>query len=107
MTDASLSPDEQSAQMAIQDSLQQLAAQLGHPMSAAAVEQLYQTARELLEHISPAPITLARVAGAVLVYQLQETEAEELQWFNQQIKQCQDEEEVEELIESIHCVDAL
>ncbi|HEY9779494.1 MAG TPA: hypothetical protein V6D09_05075 [Leptolyngbyaceae cyanobacterium] len=107
MTHASLSPDEQSAQMAIQDSLQQLAAQLGHPMSMAAVEQLYQTACELLEHISPAPITLARVGGAVLVYQLQETEAEELQWFNQQIKQCQDEEEVEELIESIHRVDAL
>ncbi len=93
--------------MAIQDSLQQLATQLGQPMAGAAVEQLYQTARELLGHISPAPITLARVAGALLVYQIQETEAEELQWFNEQIKHCQDEEEVEEFIESIHRIDAL
>ncbi len=57
--------------------------------------------------ISPSPLTLARVAGTLLVYQVQDTELEESQWFNNQVKQCLDEEEVEELIESIHRTDAL
>jgi len=42
-----------------------------------------------------------------LVYQVQEIEVEELNWFNTQVKQCLDEEEVEELIESLHRTDAL
>jgi hypothetical protein len=51
-------------------------------------------------------LTLARVAGTLLVYDIQ-TATEELQWFKAQIEQCLDEEEVEELIESIHRTDAL
>jgi hypothetical protein len=52
-------------------------------------------------------MTLARVAGTLLVYQLQDPEGEELQWFKAQIEQCLDEEEVEEVIESIHRIDSL
>jgi hypothetical protein len=58
-------------------------------------------------HVSPSPLTLARVVGTLLVYQIEETEPEELKWFNTQVKQCLDSEEVEELIESIHRTDAL
>lgn len=42
-----------------------------------------------------------------VIYRVQDTELEESQWFNNQVKQCLDEEEVEELIESIHRTDAL
>jgi hypothetical protein len=52
-------------------------------------------------------VTLARVAGTLLVYHLQDPEGEELQWFKAQIEQCLDEEEVEEVIESIHRIDTL
>jgi hypothetical protein len=52
-------------------------------------------------------MTLARVAGTLLVYQIGDTEPEEIKWFNTQVKQCLDSEEVEELIESIHRTDAL
>ncbi len=99
--------EDPSLQLSIQESLRHLSAELGHPLNQAAVENLYQRARDLLGHTSPAPVTLARVAGALLVYQVQETEAEELEWFNTQMKQCLDEEEVEELIESLHRTDAL
>jgi hypothetical protein len=91
----------------IQDSLQQLATQLGQPLDRAEIDRIYQNARDLLSHISPAPVTLARVAGTLLVYQIQDGAAEELQWFNVQIQQCVDEEEVEELIESMHRTDGL
>jgi hypothetical protein len=91
----------------IQESLLQLSIQLGHPLDKASVEQLYQTARELLSHISPAPVTLARVAGTLLVYHIQDPDGEELRWFKVQIGQCLDEEEVEESIESLHRTDAL
>jgi hypothetical protein len=47
----------------IQDNLYQLSIQLGHPLDLATVEQLYQNARDLLSHITPTPVTLARVAG--------------------------------------------
>ena len=47
----------------IQESLLQLFTQLGHPLDKVSVERLYQNARELLSHISPTPVTLARVAG--------------------------------------------
>jgi hypothetical protein len=68
--------------------------------------EIYQNTCDLLSHISPSPLTLARVAGTLLVYRVQDTELEEYHWFNNQVKQCLDEE-VEELIESIHCTDAL
>ncbi|MGV0024420.1 hypothetical protein [Phormidesmis priestleyi] len=92
---------------AIQQNLRQMATQLGQPMDDQVVQQLYQEASDLVGHISPAPLTLARVAGALLVYRLPGTEAEELTWFKAQLQQCQDEETVEELIESISRTDAL
>ncbi len=91
----------------IQDSLMQLAIQLEHPLDKASVEKLYQNARDLLSHISPTPVTLARVAGTLLVYHIQDPQGEELMWFKAQIGQCVDEEEVEESIESLHRTDAL
>ena len=91
----------------IQESLLQLSIQLGYPLDRASVEQIYQTALDLLSRISPTPVTLARVAGTLLVYQIQDPEGEELKWFKAQIEQCLDEEEVEESIESLHRTDAL
>ena len=91
----------------IQESLLELSIQLGHPLDLASVEQLYQNARDLLAHISPTPVTLARVAGTLLVYQIQDPQGEELKWFKAQIERCVDEEEVEESIESLHRTDAL
>jgi hypothetical protein len=99
----------------IQESLLQLSIQLGHPLDSpqerlrqrASVEQIYQNAKDLLSHISPTPVTLARVAGTLLVYHIQDPEGEELRWFETQIGQCLDEEEVEESIESLHRTDAL
>jgi hypothetical protein len=43
----------------------------------------------------------------LLVYHVQNPEAEELKWFNAQIQQCRDDEEVEESIESLHRIDSL
>uniref|UniRef100_A0A2P0ZGB7 Uncharacterized protein n=1 Tax=[Tolypothrix] sp. PCC 7415 TaxID=373957 RepID=A0A2P0ZGB7_9CYAN len=91
----------------IQESLKQLSAELGSPLDETLVMQIYQNACDLLSHLSPSPLTLARVAGTLLVYQIQDTEQEEFKWFNTQVKQCLDEEEVEELIESIYRTDAL
>ena len=91
----------------IPESLSQLSIQLGQPLNRATVEDIYQQAQDLVSHISPTPVTLARVAGVLLVYYIQNPEAEELQWFNAQIRQCVDEEEVEESIESLHRVDGL
>jgi hypothetical protein len=91
----------------IQENLYQLSIQLGHPLDGETVEQLYQNARDLLSHIEPTPVTLARVAGVLLVYRVQNSEAEELRWFKDQIAQCRDDEEVEESIESLHRIDAL
>jgi hypothetical protein len=100
----SLSSNEESS---IQENLLQLSIQLGQPLDRATVDRLYQKAKNLLSHISPAPITLARVAGTLLVYQIQDPEGDELKWFNAQIEQCLDDEEVEESIESIHRTDGL
>ena len=94
-------------QLSIQQSLQDIAVQMEHPISEGLAAQLYQDASDLLSHIDPAPITLARVAGTLLVYQLQNAEAEELEWFKAQVKQCPEDGDVEELIESIHRTDAL
>ena len=91
----------------IQENLKELSAQLGTPLDEASVMEIYQNACDLLSHVSPSPLTLARVAGTLLVYQIEDTEPEELKWFNTQVKQCLDSEEVEELIESIHRTDGL
>ena len=91
----------------IQESLLQLSIQLGHPLDRASTEQIYQNAWDLLSHISSTPVTLARVAGTLLVYHIQDPDGEELRWFKAQIVQCVDEEEVEESIESLHRTDAL
>jgi hypothetical protein len=91
----------------IQENLQQLSIELGHPLDRSSVDRIYQTARDLLSHISPAPVTLARVAGTLLVYHIQDPQGEELMWFKTQIERCEDAEEVEESIESLHRTDAL
>jgi hypothetical protein len=91
----------------IQENLLQLSIQLGHPLDQLSIDRLYQNALDLLTHISPAPVTLARVAGTLLVYHIQDPEGDELKWFKAQIEQCSDEEEVEKSIESLHRTDAL
>ncbi len=91
----------------IQESLKQLSAQLGSPLNEASIMEIYQNACDLLSHVSPSPLTLARVSATLLVYRVKDTESEEIEWFNTQVKQCQDEEEVEELIESISRTDSL
>ncbi|PSB58703.1 hypothetical protein [Chamaesiphon polymorphus] len=91
----------------IPDNLHQLAIELGQPLDPATIDRIYQHAKDLLSHISAAPVTLARVAGVLLVYHIQNPEAEELKWFNAQIEQCVDDEEVEESIESLHRLDGL
>jgi hypothetical protein len=91
----------------IQENLYQLSIQLGHPLDRATVEEICQNARDLLSHIVPTPVTLARVAGVLLVYRVQNSAADELQWFKDQIEQCLDDEEVEESIESLHRIDGL
>lgn len=107
MTYPFTSEDEQ-LQITIQQSLQEMAEQMGHEINDRTARQLYQEAVELLSHISYAPITLARVAGTLLVYQVQRgVEPEELEWFKTQVQQCPDDAEVEELIESMHRTDAL
>jgi len=107
MTDSFASEDEQ-LQMTIQQSLQDMALQIGHSINERTAKQIYQEAAELLSHISYAPITLARLAGTLLVYQVQQgLEPEEPEWFKSQVQQCSDDTDVEELIESLHRTDAL
>ncbi|MBO3461431.1 hypothetical protein G7B40_022740 [Aetokthonos hydrillicola Thurmond2011] len=91
----------------IQENLKELSTQLGSSMDEASVKKTYQNACDLLSHVCPSPLTLARVAGTLLVYQVKDTQPEEIEWFNTQVKQCLNEEEVEELIESLHRTDAL
>jgi hypothetical protein len=103
----------------IQESLLQLSIQLGHPLDRLLVDRIYQNVRDLLSHISPTPMTLARVAGTLLVYHIQDPAGEDLMWFKTQLEQCLDEEEVEESklarrlrqsnlsIALIHCDDVL
>ena len=91
----------------IQENLKELSAQLGTPLDEASVMEIYQNACNLLSHVSPSPLTLTRVAGTLLVYRVTNTEPEEIEWFNTQVQQCLDSEEVEELIESISRTDAL
>ncbi|GAB1538795.1 hypothetical protein NUACC21_14590 [Scytonema sp. NUACC21] len=94
-------------QQSIQESLQEIALQMGQPLDEIAAERLYQDASTLLNSIPYEPLTLARVAGTLLVYQVQNTEPEELEWFKSQVQQCSNDEEVEELIESINRTDGL
>lgn len=92
----------------IGQSLQEIALQMQHPIDETTAAELYREAKELLSHLSVTPLTLARVAGTLLVYRVQKgIEAEEREWFKTQVQQCADEEEVEELIESLHRTDAL
>lgn len=107
MTDSFFDADEPELSLTIQQSLQEVANQMGQPISEKAAKQLYQEAIDLLDHMTYAPLTLARVAGTLLVYQAQQIEPEEREWFKAQLKQCPNEEEVEELIESLHRTDAL
>lgn len=95
-----------SLKRSIQQSLQEIALQMGKPLDEAAAERLCQDAHDLLSHLPYEPLTWARVAGTLLVYQ-HDTESEELEWFRSQVQQCPSDEEVEELIESIHRDDAL
>lgn len=88
-------------QISIQQSLQDIAEQMDEPIDEETATQLYQEAVDLLSHLTYEPITLARVAATLLLYQLQKIEPEELEWFKVQITQATDAEEVEELIESM------
>src|SRR6476469_2300507 len=92
-------------QRAIQQSLQEIAFQMGRPLNEVAAVQLYQDAEALLNHVPHEPLTLARVAGTLLAYQVQDTELEELEWFKSQVQQCSGDEEIEELMESLHRID--
>ena len=107
MSDSFANEDEQ-LQGAIQQSLLDLAVQIGHPISEKTAKVLYRQAVDLLNHMGYAPITLARVAATLLIYQAQDgIEPEELEWFKTQVQQCPDDVEVEELIESMHRTDSL
>ncbi len=100
--------DADELQNLIGQSLQEIALQMEHPIDETTAAELYREATELLNHLDYAPLTLARVAGTLLVYRVQKgIEAEEKEWFKMQVQQCSDEEEVEELIESLHRTDAL
>lgn len=91
----------------VQESLQQMSSELGHPQDSAAIQQLYQKAQGLLSHLDPDPLTIARVTGVLLVYQLPGTDSEEVQWFESELQNCPDLESVEELVDSIFRPDAL
>ncbi|MBW4443184.1 MAG: hypothetical protein KME10_18480 [Plectolyngbya sp. WJT66-NPBG17] len=92
---------------AVKENLQQMSIELGRSKSAAEIEQLYQTAQELLSHLSPDPLTLARVVGVLLVYQLPDTDPNEVKWFKGELQNCPDVESIEELIDSISRPDPL
>jgi len=95
-------------QLTIQQSLQDIAEQMSEPITSETATQIYQEAVDLLSHIVDyAPITLARVAGTLLVFQSQEIEPDEREWFKSQIKEAAEAEDVEELIESMNRTDAL
>jgi anthranilate phosphoribosyltransferase len=99
--------DSSDLQHSIQQMLQEIALQMGQALDESEAEDLYREASDLINHISYDPLTLARVAGILLVYQVQGSDPEELEWFKSQLQQYSDAEEVEELVESIHRVDSL
>ncbi|WP_068819537.1 hypothetical protein [Phormidesmis priestleyi] len=92
---------------AVQDNLQQMSILLGQPQGAEAIKQLYQAAQAHLSHLSPDPLTLARVVGVLLVYQLPGTDPDEVKWFESELQNCPDVESIEELIDSISRPDSL
>lgn len=92
---------------AVQESLQQMSIELEHPQDAEAIQQLYQKAQELLSHLSPDPLTVARVTGVLLVYQLPRADPEEVTWFESELQNALDLESIEELVDSIFRPDAL
>lgn len=93
--------EDDSLKLAIQQSLQNIAEQMGEAIAPETAQQLYQEATDLLSHLTYEPITLARVAATLLVYQLQPIEPQELDWLKAQIRASAEVEEVEELIESM------
>jgi anthranilate phosphoribosyltransferase len=99
--------NESDIQQSIEQLLQGITLQIEQPLNASEAEHLYQEARDLLSEILYEPVTLARVAGILMVYQAQGKDPKEVEWFKSQIRQFLDVEEVEELIESVHRVDAL
>lgn len=107
MTYFSDSDEDATIVQAVQDNLQQLSRQLGQPQDADSIQRLYDSAQELLSHLAPDPLTIARVAGVLLVYQLPDTDPDEMKWFKAELSNCQDDESVEELIDSISRPDAL
>lgn len=107
MPNSSFSQEDPELRITIEQNLAAMADQMGHPLEPAIAAQLYQEAVELLGTMAYEPITLARVAGTLLVYQVQKIEAAELEWFKSQVQQAQNAEEVEELMESLYRSDAL
>jgi anthranilate phosphoribosyltransferase len=99
--------NESDIQQPIEQLFQGVTLQIEQPLNDSEAEHLYQEARDLLSEILYEPLTLARVACILLVYQIQGAEFEEVEWFKSQIRQFSDVEEVEELIKSVHRVDAL
>lgn len=99
--------DDMDTIQAVQQNLQQVAQQLGQPDDTATIRQLYKSAQELVSHLSPDPLTLVRVAGVLLVYQLPDTEPDEVRWFKSELQNCPDVESIEELIDSLSRPDSL
>jgi hypothetical protein len=48
-------------------------------LNASATEQIYADTAALISHISYEPLTLAHVAGTLLVFQVQKVETEEVE----------------------------
>jgi hypothetical protein len=99
--------DEAETAQTIQADLRQLSAQLGHLLDADAIQQLYQSAEALVSQLAPDSLTIARVAGVLLVYQISDADPEEAEWFKTELRNCHDEESVDELIDLISRSDAL
>jgi hypothetical protein len=101
--------DDENAEVSqeIQENLQQISVQMGQPQDAVQIAQIYQSAQVLLDHVAPDPLTLARVVGVLLVYQLSDADPDEAKWFKGQLRDCQDEKSIEESIDSISRPDAL
>lgn len=91
----------------IQSHLRQLWKQLGQSSNESTIAQVHQSAQEFLSHLDPDPLTLARVAGVLLVYQLPDADPNEATWFKHELSNCEDSESVEELIDSLSRPDAL
>ncbi len=107
MSDSFDSAEDAELVQAVQESLQQMSIELEHPQDVEAIQQLYQKAQGLLSHLSPDPLTVARVTGVLLVYQLPGTDPDEVQWFESELQNAPDLESIEELVDSIFRPDAL